>query len=208
MAECLLHGLSIVALWGQCVQRDDNASSSAPRVPDRSTINRFESPRFVSEQIEEIEMRALFLAKVIAVFGAVMVCGHGASASVADDIRTIKALDTEYQAAVQKNDAAAMGRLLADDFVLVEGSGGIFSKGDLLKEARSGRIVYERQDDSEQSVHVWGDTAVITAKLRGKGTENGKPFEWTLWFSDTYVRTATGWRYVFGQASLPLPKAP
>lgn len=153
-------------------------------------------------------MRALFLAKVIAVFGAVMVCGHGASASVADDIRTIKALDTEYQAAVQKNDAAAMGRLLADDFVLVEGSGGIFSKGDLLKEARSGRIVYERQDDSEQSVHVWGDTAVITAKLRGKGTENGKPFEWTLWFSDTYVRTATGWRYVFGQASLPLPKAP
>jgi hypothetical protein len=24
-------------------------------------------------------------------------------------------------------------------------------------------------------------------------------------FSDTYVRTPSGWRYVFGQASLPLP---
>jgi len=38
-------------------------------------------------------------------------------------------------------------------------------------------------------------------------TEKGKkPFEWTLWYSDTYVRTPKGWRYVFGQASLPLPK--
>jgi hypothetical protein len=25
-----------------------------------------------------------------------------------------------------------------------------------------------------------------------------------LWFSDTYVKTAAGWRYVFGQASSPL----
>ncbi len=28
-----------------------------------------------------------------------------------------------------------------------------------------------------------------------------------LWFSDTYVRTPSGWRYVFGQASSPLPDA-
>jgi hypothetical protein len=30
-------------------------------------------------------------------------------------------------------------------------------------------------------------------------------FERKLWFSDTYVRTAGGWKYVLGQASLPLP---
>ena len=39
-----------------------------------------------------------------------------------------------------------------------------------------------------------------------KGTQDGKPFDYTLWFSDTYVRSPTGWRYVFGQASLPLAK--
>ncbi len=27
-----------------------------------------------------------------------------------------------------------------------------------------------------------------------------------VWFSDTYLRTPRGWRYAFGQASLPLPK--
>jgi ketosteroid isomerase-like protein len=52
---------------------------------------------------------------------------------------------------------------------------------------------------------VWGDTAVVTALLWTKGTADGKPFERELWFSDTYVRTKGGWRYVFGQASLPLP---
>ena len=127
-------------------------------------------------------------------------------ASTADDRKAVAALDTEYQAAVKKNDAATMGRILADDFILVIGSGKTFTKADLIKEARSGQYVYEHQEDTEQTVRVWGDTAVITAKLWGKGTENGKSFDYTLWFSDTYVRTPSGWRYVFGQASSPLPK--
>ena len=52
---------------------------------------------------------------------------------------------------------------------------------------------------------MWGDTAVVTAKLWIKGTRDGKNFDRTLWFSDTYVRTPGGWRYAFGQASLALP---
>jgi ketosteroid isomerase-like protein len=123
-----------------------------------------------------------------------------------DDKTIVAALDTEYQAAVKANDVATMDRLLADDFLLRTGSGKSYSKGDLLNEARSGDYVYEHQEDTEQSVHVWGGAAVVTAKLWEKGTNKGKPFDYTVWFSDTYVRTATGWRYVFGQSSLPLPK--
>jgi ketosteroid isomerase-like protein len=129
-----------------------------------------------------------------------------ANASRVDEAKVIAALDIQYQAAVEKNDAATMDRLLADDFALVTGSGRVYTKADLLAEARSGRFVYARQDDSEQQVRIWGDTAVITAKLWAKGTEDGKPFEYKVWFSDTYVRTADGWRYVFAQSSLPLPK--
>ena len=131
----------------------------------------------------------------------------GVNVSADGDAAIVAQLDTEYQAAVKKNDAATIERLLADDFVLVTGSGKTYTKADLLQEARSGRIVYERQEDTAQKVRVWGDAALITAKLCEKGTENGKPFNYTLWFTDTYVRTAKGWRYVFGQSSLPLPKA-
>ena len=47
----------------------------------------------------------------------------------------------------------------------------------------------------------------MTALLWLKGTrDSGKtPFDYKLWFSDTYVRTPQGWRYAFGQASLALP---
>jgi ketosteroid isomerase-like protein len=128
------------------------------------------------------------------------------NASVVDDEKTVAALDTEYQAAVGKNDATGMDRILADDFVLVTGRGVSQTKGDLLKEARSKKVIYEHQEDSQQKVRVWGDTAVVTALLWAKGVEEGKSFDYKLWFSDVYVRTPAGWRYVFGQASLPLPK--
>ena len=126
-------------------------------------------------------------------------------ATSGDDAKIVGALDTEFQAAVRNNDAATMSRILADDFILVTGSGKTQNKTDLLEESRSGQIHYEHQEDTERTVRVWGDTAVVTAKLWGKGTNQDKPFDSTLWFSDTYVRTPTGWRYVFGQASLPMP---
>ncbi|MGC2198366.1 MAG: nuclear transport factor 2 family protein [Terriglobales bacterium] len=128
--------------------------------------------------------------------------------SVADDQKTVAALDTQYQAAVKQNDAATMERILADDFILVTGRGKGYTKTDLLKDARTGLDQYEHQEDTDQTVRVWGDTAVVTAKLWEKGSEGAKPFDYTVWFSDTYVRTPAGWRYVFGQSSLPLPKAP
>ena len=122
--------------------------------------------------------------------------------------RTVAALDIRYQAAVKANDAVTMDRILADDFVLVTGRGKTFSKSDLLEEARSRSTIYEKQDELEQKVRVWGDTAVVTALLWIKGTSDGKPVERKLWFSDTYVRTPKGWKYVLGQASLPLPAEP
>lgn len=122
--------------------------------------------------------------------------------------KIIANLDTEYQHAVKTNDTATMDRILADDFILVTGSGKVFTKANLLKEARDGNTLYEHQEDEQQTVRVWGDTAVITALLWEKGTSNGKSFDKKLWFSDVYKLTPEGWRYVFAQASLPLPNWP
>lgn len=125
-----------------------------------------------------------------------------------NDSDAIKDLDRRYQKAVQENDATAMDKLLAEDFMLVTGSGKAYSKADLLAEARSGRIHYDQQDDENQTVRIWGDIAAITAKLTAKGSESGKPFSYQVWFSDTYVKTSVGWKYVFGQSALPLGQNP
>jgi ketosteroid isomerase-like protein len=129
-------------------------------------------------------------------------------ASADEDRKTVAALDAEYQAAVKRNDAETMARILADDFVLVTGRGKTYTREDLLEQARKKTTVYEKQDELSQIVRVWGDTAVVTALLWIKGTSEGRPYERKLWFSDTYVRTPAGWKYVLGQASLPLPEEP
>jgi ketosteroid isomerase-like protein len=146
---------------------------------------------------------------LVFVLGMALIIGATEPArSSVDDDKAVAALDKEYQEAVKNNDVATMDRILADDFVLVTGLGKTYTKADLLEEARSKRVIYERQEDSNQKVRVWGDTAVVTALLWAKGTEDGKPFDYKLWFSDIYLRTQNGWRYVLAQASTRLPNTP
>ena len=128
------------------------------------------------------------------------------SQTIAEIEHVIKYLDTRYQLAVKTNDADSMSEILADDFVLVTGRGKVFTKSDLLNEARGRTTVYERQESSQQTVRVWGDTAVITAVLWEKGASGGDQFDKKLWFSDVYKLTASGWKYVFAQSSIPIPK--
>lgn len=127
--------------------------------------------------------------------------------SAAQDRMEVARLDREYQAAVKHNDAATLDRIMHPDFALVLSTGAVVTRDEILAEARSGEVVFERQDEDpgSQVVRVWGDTAVVTACLWIKGAERGQPFERRLWFSDTYVRTPRGWLYAFGQAAGHLP---
>lgn len=134
-----------------------------------------------------------------------------AHADPKQDRATIATLDTAYQAAVERNDAAAMAEILHPDMILVVGRGAVFTGEDLLRSAREQEFIYERQveDEGTQTVRLYGDdTAIVTARLWLKGTGPNGAFDRRLWFSDTYVRTPQGWRYAFGQASLDLPAAP
>lgn len=144
-------------------------------------------------------------------FCMILATAGAVAPAIADDDRAaIAALDTAYQAAVERNDADTMARILHPDFAVVLGNGRVETREDVLAAARERRIDYDAQveEPGTQSVRVWGDTAVVTALLRLKGrrTADGSTFTYRLWFTDTYVRTPDGWKYVYGQASLPLPE--
>lgn len=142
---------------------------------------------------------------------AALLAAPPARGDAAEDRETVARLDVAYQAAVERNDADAMAGILGEGFALVLGDGRTYSRADLLDWARTRKVEYERQreDAGTQVVRVFGDTAVVTARLWVKGVgPDGQGFERRLWFSDTYVRTPDGWRYVFGQASLALPAEP
>jgi uncharacterized protein (TIGR02246 family) len=145
--------------------------------------------------------------KALAGAAALALMTAPAAADPAEDMRTVAALDTAYQGAVERNDAETMAAILHEDMILVLGDGSVHSGQDLLEWARTRRILYEHQveDPGTQTVRFYGDdTAIVTARLYIKGTRGGQPIEFRLWFSDTYVRTPEGWRYAFGQASTPI----
>ena len=142
-------------------------------------------------------------------FAAVLALGATpAFASPEDDRRAVAALDVAYQAAVERNDADAMGKILHPDMILVVGDGRVRTGAQLMDMARTKEIVFEHQveDPGTQTVRLYGrDTALVTALLWIKGVRRGQAIDRRLWFTDTYVRTSSGWRYVFGQASIELP---
>lgn len=79
-----------------------------------------------------------------------------ANANAAADRAAVAALDTAYQAAVKANDVAAMGRILAPDFVLVVSSGAVVMRAELLADATKRTTTYERQEEDAgtQTVRV------------------------------------------------------
>jgi ketosteroid isomerase-like protein len=118
-------------------------------------------------------------------------------------------MDTEYQAAVERNDWKAMDRILHPDFVLVLGDGTVYTRSDLIESAKTQAITYEKQAEvaGTQTVRMYGkDTATVTAllALKGKRSKDQSSIDFKLWFTDTYVRTQDGWRYAFGQAGSPM----
>jgi ketosteroid isomerase-like protein len=142
---------------------------------------------------------------------AVLMLAGSSQASPQEDRAAVAALDTAYQAAVERNDADAMAAILHPDMVLVVGAGATYTRQQLLDSARDEVAIYEHQveDPGAQTVRLFGAyTAVVTARLWLKGhyRESGQTFDRTLWFSDTYIRTPKGWRYAFGQSSLSLPQ--
>ena len=80
------------------------------------------------------KLMSLFLATA-----ATFVVPSLARAGPEDDRGAVSALDLAFQAAVKRNDAAAMDAILHHDFTLVLGDGRAISRDDLLKEARAGR---------------------------------------------------------------------
>jgi ketosteroid isomerase-like protein len=130
-----------------------------------------------------------------------------AVATAVEDQKAVFRLDVEYQHAIKVHDVATIKRIHADDMILVLGNGTVRTGAELEENARKRTRTYEKQDviEGTRKVRVWGDTAMVTALLWLKGTvPDGAPFDYKLWFSDTYVRIGGRWRYAFGQASLPL----
>jgi ketosteroid isomerase-like protein len=176
----------------------------------RRPLAAFDPQRILHELARASLMVARFLIVRCGLPMVSVICGCFTAATATSpqgDREEVARLDTRFQAAVKRNDTETLARILHEDMVLILGDGRVNTRAEQLEEARAKVISYEIQDEDPgtKTVRVHGDTAIVTARLRIRGTIGGKTFDGRLWFSDVYVRTAAGWKYFFGQASLHLP---
>ena len=65
--------------------------------------------------------------------------------------------------AIIKNDPDAIGRFLADDWIIIDPDGGVIDKSSFLRVIRSGTLSHQVMDSDDVRVRIYGDAAAVTA---------------------------------------------
>ena len=111
------------------------------------------------------------------------------------------ALAHAWDRAMVGNDADAIGRYMADDWIIVGSDGSIGEKAGFLALIASGTLTHDVMTSEDLRVRVYGDTAVMTARGVSGGRYQGRPFRDTERSSSVFVRQGGEWRCVLTHLS-------
>ena len=94
------------------------------------------------------------------------------------------------------NDPDAIGRFMADDWVIIGADGSIDTRARFLELVRAGVVAHDVMESHDLDVRVYGDAAVVIARGVSGGTYHGQRFLLNERVSSVFVRTAGEWRCV------------
>lgn len=99
----------------------------------------------------------------------------------------------DWAKAIVSNDAKQIGNFMSEDWVIV-GENGTTTKEDFLSWVESGDVTHEAMFMvSEPRIRMFGDTAVLTARVKNNGHYKGQPFNADEWTTDVFIRRENGW---------------
>ena len=135
---------------------------------------------------------------------AAMLLGSAANAAdlPADLAKAVK----DYDEAQIHGDKAELQRLVADDYTLVNSSGRIQSKAELIADYTAPGYKIEPFEIMQPVEKVWSDGAVMGGVVNLRGTDGGKPFAVTLRFADIWVKRNGQWQVIYTHVSKPPEK--
>jgi ketosteroid isomerase-like protein len=119
--------------------------------------------------------------------------------------KELQNLDKEWCAAIVKNDAEAIGRFMLDDWVIIGPEGNVIDRGRFLAVIKSGDLVHESMESDDWRVHVYGDSAVVTAQVKSKGKYQGQGFATHERSTSVFVRKGEHWQCALTQLT-PITK--
>ncbi len=108
-----------------------------------------------------------------------------------------------WDAAQLHGDAQAIERLLADDYVLVSGSGALETKAQFKAELTDPAYKLEPFTVEQPVVRVWPGCAVFGGVVSERGTDHGKRFDARIRFADVWAKREGRWRLAYTHVSRP-----
>ena len=108
---------------------------------------------------------------------ASMTPADAVNSSSGPTVENVMAAERDLANAQVKNDADAVGRLLADDWAVVNAHGAMARRDGFLDAIRSGALTRTKLELSDLRVRIHGNVAYITEQVDMAGTFRGKSFD-------------------------------
>lgn len=139
------------------------------------------------------------MKKTVFAVPIILLCGLGAALAATQD----EALQAEknWAAVTTKADYATLDTILHPDLIYTHSAGTIENKEVFFGSLKSGALKYESFEYESTTVNAYGDSAVISSKVRMKGLSGGRPFEVHAAIMHVWVKQAGSWKLVAHQAT-------
>ena len=105
-------------------------------------------------------------------------------------------LEKEFTDAIVRNDLESIGRLVTDDWIIIDPNGEIVDRARFFEVIKSGALTHELMDSEDFRVRVYGDSAVVSAVTRSKGEFMGQEFSTQERATDVFVKRDGRWQCV------------
>ncbi len=112
----------------------------------------------------------------------------------------------DYDHAQVHGNGAELKRLVADDYTLVNSTGRIQTKAELIADYTAPGYKIEPFEILEPVEKVWRDGAVMGGLVHLRGVDGGKPFAVTLRFADVWAKRNGTWQVIYAQVTRPPTK--
>ena len=142
-------------------------------------------------------------SRVLLLIAALVLCAASNAAEIPADLaKAVK----DYDEAQVHGNKSELQRLVADDYTLVNSTGRVQSKAQLIADYTTPGYKIEPFEILEPVEKVWSDGAVMGGVVNLRGTDGGKPFAVTLRFADIWAKRNGKWQVIYTHVSKPAGK--
>jgi ketosteroid isomerase-like protein len=105
-------------------------------------------------------------------------------------------LENAFAEAIVKNDLEGIGRLVGDDWVIIDPNGEIVDRARFFEVVKSGALTHDIMESEDFRIRVYGESAVVTAITSTRGKFMGQEFSTRERATDVFVKRDGRWQCV------------